>query len=470
MTAAKRAHNLEITRTLELEDLSGTKMLTNGEVRRVLDDLSRADVDGVCISAIDRLVRPGELGDLAIFDFFQRSKKRIWTPTQELDLGTNSGFLTSGIMGVIAGFERQLILQRTSQGKEISRQRGGNPNGAAVLPRGLGFDRKRGYFYVEPDASLIRRAYDLLFEHRSWHDIADRLGNGWSYHGVSNTLKNPIWRGARTYTEGRDEPLEVQVIEEPLISPERWQAAQRLIGEKRTRWKQTKRERPAAFLAGLLRCGCGEPVYTRYGQSGSYYQCSTHVRRNGLKCGSGSVRQAHLDATVERIVTAHLLDRTFLSGVLDLALAAAAVPAAPDHLRDRERLTAKRKRVLETFEDGLITRDELREKVRRIDSDLGKIETPAPVAQIDGRRLAQAIVDTFASFRHLALDDRRELLRRAVPEILVRDGAIPQLTLSGGFLGAISAGAKVDPRSRASDQFCTPDLTLVFPVPLEIAA
>ena len=105
--SAARVHGLEITRTLELADLSGTKMLTNIEVRRVLADLSRSDTDGVCISAIDRLVRPGELGALAIFDAFQRSKKKIVTPAQEIDSNTNTGFLTSGIMGVVAGFERE---------------------------------------------------------------------------------------------------------------------------------------------------------------------------------------------------------------------------------------------------------------------------------------------------------------------------------------------------------------------------
>jgi DNA invertase Pin-like site-specific DNA recombinase len=58
VAAAARAHNLEITRTLELPNLSGTKMLSNTDVRRVLADLARPDIAGVVVSAIDRLVRP----------------------------------------------------------------------------------------------------------------------------------------------------------------------------------------------------------------------------------------------------------------------------------------------------------------------------------------------------------------------------------------------------------------------------
>src|ERR1700741_5089045 len=126
-------------------------MLTNAAVLRVLADLDRPDIAGVVVSAIDRLIRPGQLGDLAIFDAFQRSKKKIWTPGQEIDINTQAGFLTSGIMGVIAGFERQMILARTSAGKEISRQRGGNPNGSAVLPRGVAYSKATGWTYVDPD-------------------------------------------------------------------------------------------------------------------------------------------------------------------------------------------------------------------------------------------------------------------------------------------------------------------------------
>src|SRR5262245_42759902 len=94
VAAAARTHNLEIVRTVELSDLSGTKMLTNDEVRRVLADLSRADIHGVVVSAIDRLIRPGQLGDLQIFDAFQRTRKMIFTPAQVIDINTQAGFLT----------------------------------------------------------------------------------------------------------------------------------------------------------------------------------------------------------------------------------------------------------------------------------------------------------------------------------------------------------------------------------------
>src|SRR6516225_9101266 len=46
ITTAAKVHDLDIVRTLELPDLSGTKMLHDPEVRRVLDSLAKPGVDG----------------------------------------------------------------------------------------------------------------------------------------------------------------------------------------------------------------------------------------------------------------------------------------------------------------------------------------------------------------------------------------------------------------------------------------
>jgi len=64
-------------------------MLANREVQHVLDSLTRPDIAGVIVSSLDRLIRPGELGDLRIFDAFQRSGKLIFTPAQSIDLRTD---------------------------------------------------------------------------------------------------------------------------------------------------------------------------------------------------------------------------------------------------------------------------------------------------------------------------------------------------------------------------------------------
>lgn len=441
---AADAHNLEIVRTLELPGLSGTKMLTNAEVRKVLADLARPDIAGVVVSAIDRLVRPGELGDLAIFDAFQRTRKLIFTPAQVIDVGSQAGFLTSGVQGIIAGFERMSILARTSAGREIVRQRGGNPQGPHTLPRGVTYSKSAGWAYTEPDASRVGKAYDLLFERRSWHDIAHQIG-GFTHNGIKASLENPIWKGVRRYSEGRDERLEVPIDIEPLISPERWEAAQRIILEKRSRWAKTKCT-PRFLLSGLLRCACGKAVYVRPGSRSMarhYYRCSSTFKGRGPRCGATSVQSNAADRTVEEIVSRQLLDVTFLRAVLDRLQTGQPVrdENAGKLARQREKLETERQRLLRLTLKGTCTEEDFARESKRLETELRDLErlAPTPVpATLDASKLVVRMSRAFARFAKLPFEERRDLLRTAFREIVLDNGTVTAITLNGGFLNGVN--------------------------------
>jgi hypothetical protein len=406
---------------------------------------------------------------LQIFDAFQRTKKVIFTPGQIIDINTNTGFLTSGIMGVIAGFERQMILARTSAGKEISRQRGGNPNGSTVLPRGVSYSKTSGWSYTEPDCSRVRQAYDLLFERRSWKDIAARIGGGFTYNGVYTSLKNPIWMGIRRYTIGRETPLELKVIDPPLISPERWQAAQAIILEKRTRW--TKTRRPAhVLLSGLMRCRCGQPCYVRVNDRSSYYFCSTGFPGRGPRCGARSVQQKAADQEVTEYVATRLIDAAYLRSLL--ARFESASPARDENQekfrRQREKLEAERQRLLRLTLKGTCTEEDFARESKRIEAEMKDLDrlAPAPVpAAVDAAALIIGISRAFARFGKQPFNERRDLLRIVFREIVLQDGAITAMTLNGGFLDSVNSS----PRSRALSRIHTvPDLTITLPEPMVI--
>jgi site-specific DNA recombinase len=446
IAAAARVHNLKIVRTLELEGLSGTKTLTNTEVRRVLADLSRPDIAGVCISAIDRLVRPGELGDLAIFDAFQRTKKRIFTPGQEIDLTTQAGFLTSGIMGIVAGLERQMILARTLAGKEIIRQRGGNPGGAVALPRGLGYIKAAGWCYEEPDAARIKLAYDLLFERLSWRTIAERIGGGWTHEGIRRSLQNPVWKGLRRYTHGRETPLEVPLDIEPLIPPERWEAAQQIILERHQHWMKTLKP-PRFLLTGLLRCACGKRMYIRSVGSEdrtrqrNYYYCASALPAYGPRCGARTVQQEAADRTVERIASTELLDAGFLKAILGQFQGGQTSrnENAAKLARERSKLEAERQELLRLTLKKVCTEDDFARESKRIEAELrsrdARLAAPLPDA-LDPARLVVRITRAFARFANKPFREKRSVLQAAVREIVIENLGIRSVTLNGAFLSA----------------------------------
>lgn len=476
IAAAARAHNLTIIRTLELEGLSGTKMLSNAEVGRVLDDLSRSDVDGVCISSIDRLTRPGELGHLAIFDAFQRARKLIWTPGQEIDVTTQTGFLTLGIQGVISGVERMTIIGRLKGGKETVRLRGGNADGGKAIPRGLTYSKAAGWSYTEPDATRMRKAYDLLLERRSWRDIAARVG-GMTPEGLRRSLMNTVWKGIRTYTEGRETPLEVSLGIKPLISPAKWEQAQRVIRDKHDHWARTKHP-PRFLLSGLLTCACSKPMYIRvagredHTRKRSYYYCSSHFSpKFGPKCGAHSIQQEAADREVVRIVST--LEPALVRAMLGRYQAGqpARSQDAQKLARERAKLEAERQRLLRLVLKGIVSEYDFERESKRIEAEMSSLDALQPVVEnfpqrLDPAKLVIRITRTFARFQKQPFDEQRDVLRAVFREIIVENGAIPSMTLNGAF----AIGTNSSTRLKPCIQFGTsaPDVILRFPEPIPI--
>jgi hypothetical protein len=293
----------------------------------------------------------------------------------------------------------------------------------------------------------------MLFERRSWRDIAARIGGGFSYDGIAKTLRNPIWKGIRRYSVGRETPLEVRVIDKPLIAEERWEAAQVLILEKRARWAQTKRKEKRPFLlTGLLRCGCGNAMYIRCGapkHPRCYYYCSTQFRR-GPSCGAPSVRQDVADREVERLVSAELLDAAFLRSVLDTFRSGEPVrdQKVENLARQREQREAERQRLLRITLRGDCTEADFARESKRIEAeirDLDRLAPPPTPPALDPAKLVVRITRAFARFGKQPLDERRDLLRVAFREIVFDHGAITGMTLNGGLLDGVNLSARSAP-------------------------
>jgi DNA invertase Pin-like site-specific DNA recombinase len=448
------SHSLDAARTIELDGVSGRRVQSDPQFQALVRDLARPDIAGVAISALDRLFRPDHYADFSILDHFRESRKLIFSAKEGvLDPASDAGFLMSLMSGAQAGMEWRELRRRSVQGKAEKRAAGLHIDGGAqTLPRGVEFIPERNkqgrivggeYRYTEPDASRVRKAYDLLFERRSWQDIAERIGGGFRYRGVAYTLQNPIWRGARRFKSLDGGTFEKQVIAEPLISPERWLQAQALIAGKRRSWLQTRRAEPAPFLClGIARCVCGRPLYSCHKPAACYYMCQSLTRRYGPACGARMMRREALDTEVDQLFSVRMLDAAFLVPLLQSAIRLT-VAAQPDQSRERERLEAKRRRVLDNYEDGYLSRAERDEKMRALDAELAKLQPTVAPASLDAEKLARAIIRLFAGFARLPFRERRERLRALVREVIVEAHAITGLTLAGASPeDGVTTGAK----------------------------
>jgi DNA invertase Pin-like site-specific DNA recombinase len=464
--AAARLHGLEVIRTVEVIE-SGTKVRGQRDFEQIFRDLKAGAVDGVVCSNLDRLVRPDCFEDFGIFDHFRSNRKRIWTPGEVVDPATQNGFLVSGVRGLLAGIERQLIVARTTAGKEELRKRGWHPNGDQLLPRGVSVERiKEGkrtvdfrWHYEEPDASLVHRAFQLLLAGHSYRSIAATIGSGWTGNGIRCAMRNSIWHGVRTFppTADRKEPLERRVIPEAeaLITRAMWEKAQSIIAGRKQEWGARLRQ-PRFLCAGLLDCNCGRPYYIKSNSRGDqatqqeHYVCSSRHPKYGPFCGARSPQRAAVDAVIVGIVKNTLRDPALLLRIVELS--ERQKEAATDVAKLEQelvKLEARRQRWIDQFDKDRITEREFEQKMDAVAQAKRGIEAllPAKAPALDAKRLVKAIVKYFASFEHRPFEEQRQILRVAFKKFIVENGTIPAATLNGGFLGSMD-GVKVSRGSR----------------------
>jgi hypothetical protein len=241
-------------------------------------------------------------------------------------------------------------------------------------------------------------------------------------------------------------------VTEPQVPIETWEQVQRILDDGKSKWKN--RRRPARFLlSGLLECSCGKPYYNKAAsrlRGRDYHLCASR-HPSGKGCGAPYLRREEVESTVERIIGERLLDRVVLVRIFAEVEKRWARPnSQPEDLEQQvAKLESKRKRLVDLAVDGEITREEFTKRVRVIDQqirDAHQLAVRAPIS-IDFRQLASRIAQVFARFHFLPFEDKRKLLQCAIGKIVVQDGAIPSLTLSGGFLEELMS-AKTSQHSR----------------------
>jgi hypothetical protein len=494
----KKATGANIIRTIEVIE-SGALVMDNLKFQEVFRALADPAVDGVACSNVDRLVRPDNFADMAIFDHFKLNGKRIFTPGSVIDPNTQSGWMESMLRGMFAGMERKAIRERTMGGKERLRMKNRHVNGAHALPRGVLFDKSTGVwsYDLDPDdptprpkghragdALMIRTAFDLFVNRKlSYQAIADTVGNGWTGVGIRTTLRNPIWIGIRRYDKERTGPvvvaktvkedgehrkyrrngprsqiIEQRVIEKGLISESLFQRAQEAARDRAAIHGHRKRD-PRFLVSGFLRCSCGKPWYSRSGSGRvyhrrDYYYCAGH-------CGAPSLQREAVDGVITKLLSDELIKVETLQQILG-AIPKSQPGADGKRAQASAKLDQRYARLVDLYEGGDITREQFNERKKAIETDRAALSLlyPAPQPKVAVDELALALADAFAGFHHLLFGEQRAILQRALGRIVISGRTVVSLTLSGGFLGEMVA--KVSPHSKGPSWQLQNRHTLLF--------
>lgn len=411
---------------LYTDDQSG-KDLNRPDVRRLIADWKSGLWDVVVVYKLDRLTRSSR--DLEyLLQVTEETGRGFKSVTESfLDSTTPLGRMMIRLIIAFAGYERDLILERTYGGLE-RRIREGHQHGP--IPFGYRPGPNGGPMVVEPnEAALVRKAFDL---YSKGHGLAElrRLLPG--VPRMQSLLRRPTYIGYLKFGQ-----LKVKGHHEPIVSEALFDQVQRVRLE---RCSCLGEARATFLLSGILRCGtCGAPYGgTLSAYRNRYYIC--HRRRaKAENCRNPRLRLEDTDQLVLRAIAEALsperLEETVRNHVKALTETNGAARKELDRLKDQERgLVGRRQRWYAAYEEGNITSAQLRDRLSELDQRLMqnqeeqsrlrvKLEAGDPEPVI--KRAVEAARRLEESVGELPVKEARNLLKQVIKTAVVRpDGQI----------------------------------------------
>ena len=456
--------------------------LERAALEALRDGVASGEIETVLVWSIDRLSR-NFAHQILLQEEFARTGATI-VCVQEPDNATPQGMLLRQILSVISEYERTQIAERSRRGK-IHRARQGSLNMLSRPPYGYRLIRKTEACGArlevdDTEARVVRWIYDLYVrDGLKMHEIGPRLdaqgvrprhAQHWSCSTVAVILRNEAYIGKAAYLKtmssgkrtrhnrtgrqkagavrrltsrtarAREEWIELPVpviVDEAVFARAQQQRAVNRRFSPRKTIEQT-------LLQGLCVCGhCGYAMGRHSGGSSGttlrrhYYRChgiDPWRRPHGAVCDNPVVRADELDEAVWKEVLALLENPELIQSEINRRLAVANDTVATRRRIDTlhselARIETRLRRLLDAYQEEVITLDELRERKgplqtrqQSIVSELKALQT----AELD-RASRLSLATTMERFlqrmregaQSVSLAERQRIVRLLVREVQV---------------------------------------------------
>jgi site-specific DNA recombinase len=479
--AADRGLLLPDDLIFEDEGFSGAS-LTRPALERLRDRAAEGAFEVLLCHAPDRLARRYAY-QVLLLEELARSGVEVRFAKEPERGGTPEDELLRQFQGMIAEYERAQIRERTRRGK-LHRARTGHQAVMSCAPYGYRYVKKtehmEGFWEIdELQAQVVRDVFDRyvndgasIGELARWlteRGVQTRTGKMvWDRSTIWAMLRNPAYRGqaafGKTKTAERhgaptrttrqrgerhgrrparyDQPAEhwTLIPVPPLVTDETFELAQaRLVENARFSRRNTKQ---LTLLQGVLVCReCGYSYYRTSTRTSnkriSYYRCIGQDgwrHPDGKRCTSRPVRADELDPLVWAEVRRLLEDPALVRAEIDRRLAAARTehPAARRREtleRDLTRASAAVERLIEAYQEQLISLEELRTRMpalRKRQTTL-QAQLDALDAELHDAETYLQLADTLDGFLARLTDgldqldtaEQQRILRLVVREVLI---------------------------------------------------
>ncbi len=432
--ATKQGHNL-VTVYAD-EGISGTKIKNRTQFQRLLRDAKHGLFEMVVVKDISR---------------FARNTVDLLNSTRQLkELGIETTFLTANmsvlgqsefvltIFGALAQEESANTSKRVKFGKKMNAQKGRVPN---IV---YGYDKTKGdYFSLkinEYEASIVRRIYDLYLNSGYGANKIAQILNAegirtkrdckWSQNAICRILTNEIYTGkiingkeeiADFLTSKREKKEECDwfIVDKPelrIMEDEVFVKVGKLLEERNLSFHTNKQRQSNKHLfSTLIRCSCCDYSFRRvekqYKNVYIRWVCSGRNANGADSCPNTYKMD---EQALKEEISKYLLDLLNQKECVIKNIVAEfnrnyhTKEENKDYEQSLTDQLAKagksRKKYMDMYEDELITREELREKVGSLNIEIEKIENELKLTQYNltkGDQLEKVLESTFKSLENI---------------------------------------------------------------------
>lgn len=452
-----------------LDDGWSGELLDRPALDKLRNDAKLGLFDIVSIHSIDRLSRKLYHQGI-IVEELKKEGIEVFVKNKPISDSPEGKFLFN-ILGAVAEFEKEKILERTRRGRiykvRIKKFLGYNP------PYGYNYIKKTtekdGYFTInKKEAKIVRLIFDLYIKYQSMtrvqkelalREIKPRRAKNWCRSTIGQILKNESYTGTGYYNKRqsivvdngkryqkkvktgikmrpKSEWLEVKFP--PILSKEKFKLAGKIRGKK---FKPFGKSKYFYLLSGLIRCAlCGSTFTGSYNgnpKKYTYYRCTNRRKRfpNPQYCHAKHMRADRIEPAVwsaivkaithPEILTTHILNlvNRIEGNEEDLQ------QRRRELMREKKNITSKKEKLDALYFRGLKTIEDYEKKMREFNKEEKRINDEIErIENTKGQKINKSlIIEKLQEFSKLAkqnlrkfnLEQKQKFLRYLIEKILL---------------------------------------------------
>ncbi|HEX3029419.1 MAG TPA: recombinase family protein [Clostridia bacterium] len=273
------AYGIEIYDIYTDLGLSGKRLKGRTGLSRLMEDCIRKRFNLVLVWKISRLSR--NLKDLLyLIELFERNNVHFTSCSEKFDTSTPVGRMTLQLLGSIAEFERNTIVENVKLGLGEFARKGGKASAV------LGYDNIGKKLVInDPEARIVKLIYSLYTEsgmnpsaiarHLNNMGYRSKRGSMFRSSSISYILHNPVYIGVNRHQMRKENNYSVSGTHTPIIDPGLWNKTQKTAASSKASVRKPVRQMIPAFQVTCMKCNMPMTVFYSYskGRKYKYYRC-----------------------------------------------------------------------------------------------------------------------------------------------------------------------------------------------------